>query len=102
MRARTLLIDADPQGSATGWAMLMGDESPFALLTDAGPDLHRRLPELASGFEHVVIDTRQAMRPWFVVPSVIGLATTFFEWLNCKWATSLKSHLSITNDEECG
>jgi len=57
MRARTLLIDADSQGSATEWVMLMGDESPFALLTDVGPDLHRRLPELASGFEHVVIDT---------------------------------------------
>jgi len=56
-RGHTLLIDADPQRSATEWAMLMGDESPFTLLTDAGPDLHRRLPELASGFEHVIIDT---------------------------------------------
>jgi chromosome partitioning protein len=56
-RARTLLIDADPQGSATEWAMLMGSDAPFTLLTDAGPDLHRRLPELSNGFEHVVIDT---------------------------------------------
>ncbi|MGA2835111.1 MAG: ParA family protein [Acidimicrobiales bacterium] len=38
MRGRTLLIDADPQESATEWAMLMGDESPFVLLTDAGQD----------------------------------------------------------------
>jgi chromosome partitioning protein len=56
-RARTLLIDADPQGSATEWAMLIGEECPFAVVTDAGPDLHRRLPDIARGYEHVVIDT---------------------------------------------
>jgi len=56
-RARTLLIDADPQGSATEWAMLIGDECPFAFLTDAEPDLHRRLQDIARGYEHVVIDT---------------------------------------------
>src|SRR5579875_2673548 len=56
-RARTLLIDADPQGSATEWAMLIGDDCPFAVVTDADPDLHRRLPDIARGYEHVVIDT---------------------------------------------
>jgi chromosome partitioning protein len=56
-RARTLLIDADPQGSATEWAMLIGEECPFAVVTDADPDLHRRLPDIARGYEHVVIDT---------------------------------------------
>ena len=56
-RDRTLLIDADPQGSASEWAALMGDECPFTLITDAGDDLHRRLPTLANGFRHVIIDT---------------------------------------------
>ena len=56
-RGRTLLIDADPQGSATEWALLIGDECPFTLRTDAHPDLHRRLPDIERGFEHVVIDT---------------------------------------------
>lgn len=56
-RGRTLLIDADPQGSATEWTLLMGEEAPFTLITDAGPDLHRRLPALSSGYQHVVIDT---------------------------------------------
>jgi chromosome partitioning protein len=56
-RARTLLVDADPQGSATEWAMLIGEECPFAVVTDAEPDLHRRLPDIARGYEHVVIDT---------------------------------------------
>jgi chromosome partitioning protein len=56
-RGRTLLIDADPQGSATEWALLIGDECPFTLRTDADSDLHLRLPDIARGFEHVVIDT---------------------------------------------
>lgn len=56
-RAPTLLIDADPQGSATEWALLIGAECPFEFLTDAEPDLHRRLPDMARSYEHVVIDT---------------------------------------------
>lgn len=56
-QGRTLLIDADPQGSATGWAALMGDECPFICVTDAGDDLHHRLEEQIRGYDHVVIDT---------------------------------------------
>ena len=37
---RTLLVDADPQGSATEWTMLMEDEGPFDLLTGSGENLH--------------------------------------------------------------
>jgi len=56
-QGRTLLIDADPQGSATEWAALMGDECPFTCATDAGDDLHRRLGERTRGYDHVIIDT---------------------------------------------
>lgn len=56
-RARTLLIDADPQRSATEWVCLMGNSCPFTLATDADPDLHRRLTEMIQGYDHVVIDT---------------------------------------------
>ena len=56
-RGRTLLIAADPQGSATEWALLMGQDCPFTLLTDSGEDLHRRLAELGNGYQHIVIDT---------------------------------------------
>jgi chromosome partitioning protein len=56
-RGRTLLIDADPQGSATESALLMGQDCPFTLLTDSGDDLHRRLAEVGNGYEHIVIDT---------------------------------------------
>lgn len=54
---RTLLIDADPQGSATEWASMIGDECPFDLVTDAEPDLHYRLSQLLPGYSHIVIDT---------------------------------------------
>ena len=54
---RTLLVDADPQGSATERTMLMEDERPFDLLTDSGENLHRRIAEFGEGYAHIVIDT---------------------------------------------
>lgn len=53
---RTLLIDADPQGSALSWSETAGD---FPLPVVAAPvkDLNRRVPQLAEGYAHVVIDT---------------------------------------------
>lgn len=55
---RTLLVDADPQGSAAEWAALAGDALPYTTMAHAQPDLHRRLREPAfAGYEHVVVDT---------------------------------------------
>lgn len=53
---RTLLIDADPQGSALSWSETAGD---FPLPVVAAPvkDLGRRVPQLAGDYAHVVIDT---------------------------------------------
>ena len=53
---RTLLIDADPQGSALSWSETAGD---FPLPVVAAPvkDLNRRVAPLAEGYAHVVIDT---------------------------------------------
>lgn len=53
---RTLLIDADPQGSALSWSETAGD---FPLPVVAAPvkDLQKRVPQLAEGYKHVVIDT---------------------------------------------
>lgn len=49
----TLLIDADPQGSALAWS----DGLPFQVVSLPVKDLHRRVPELAGSYEHLVIDT---------------------------------------------
>ncbi|TSA79654.1 ParA family protein [Deinococcus detaillensis] len=56
MQGRTLLIDADPQGSALSWSETAGD---FPLPVVAAPvkDLNRRVAQLAEGYLHVVIDT---------------------------------------------
>jgi chromosome partitioning protein len=55
-RGKTLLVDADPQGSALSW----GDQAeglPFTVAALPVKTLHRQLPELGQGFAHVVVDT---------------------------------------------
>jgi chromosome partitioning protein len=53
---RTLLVDADPQGSALSWSEAAG-AFPFPVVALPVRDLHRRLPALGEGYRHVVIDT---------------------------------------------
>ena len=55
-RGRTLLIDADEQGSATAWTNLIGNGCPFDLVTHTRPDIHDHLEQLMRTYEHVVID----------------------------------------------
>lgn len=55
-RASTVLIDADPQGSAASWAALC-PELPFTTRSLAVSTIGSRLPNETAGFEHVVIDT---------------------------------------------
>jgi len=52
---RTLLVDCDPQQSALSW--IQGTEPPFGVAPLPGDDVQRRLPKLAAGYEHVVLDT---------------------------------------------
>jgi len=53
---RTLLVDADPQGSALSWSEEAG-ELPCAVVSLPVRDLHRRIDGLLPGIAHVVIDT---------------------------------------------
>jgi chromosome partitioning protein len=55
-RARVLLVDADPQGSARDWAAAREDKPPFSVIGLDRPTLHRDLPPLAQDYDHVVID----------------------------------------------
>ncbi|MBD2054465.1 AAA family ATPase [Oculatella sp. FACHB-28] len=55
-RARVLLVDADPQGSARDWAAAREDKPPFSVIGLDRPTLHRDLPPLAKDYDHVVID----------------------------------------------
>ena len=53
---RTLLVDADPQASALDWQAARKGESLFPVVGIAKPTLHKDIPVLASGYEHIVID----------------------------------------------
>jgi chromosome partitioning protein len=53
---RVILIDADPQGSALDWSALRTEHAGFSVVGLPKPTLHRDLPELARGFDWVVID----------------------------------------------
>ncbi|WP_221066630.1 ParA family partition ATPase [Methylomagnum ishizawai] len=53
---RSLLIDADPQGSALDWQAARKGGSLFPVVGLAKPILHKDVPGLAAGYDHVVID----------------------------------------------
>lgn len=54
---RTLLVDADPQGSAATWgqvAVEVGEDAPDVIMM--GANLHVQLPSVARGYDVVIID----------------------------------------------
>lgn len=53
---RTLLVDADPQGSALDWAASRQGEPLFPVAGLPRASIHKELPTLAKGYEFVVID----------------------------------------------
>ena len=54
---RVLLIDADPQASASDWAAAREDKPPFPVVGMARDNLHRDLADLTADYAHTVIDT---------------------------------------------
>jgi chromosome partitioning protein len=55
-RGPTLLVDTDPQRSALSWSEAAGEVFPVVVVSLPVRDLHRRMPQLANGYDHVVID----------------------------------------------
>lgn len=53
---KTLLIDADPQGSSLDWSAARTVPLPFSIAGMPKPVLHREIPALSEGYEWVVID----------------------------------------------
>jgi len=54
--AKVLLIDTDPQGTALDWSAIRSGEPAFPVIGLPKPVLHREVPTLAAGYDHVVID----------------------------------------------
>ena len=53
---RVLLVDADPQGSSLAWSAAREDACPFIVIGKAVPNIHKDLPEIAVGYDRVIID----------------------------------------------
>jgi chromosome partitioning protein len=53
---RTLLVDADPQQSASLWSQ-QDPEWPFTVVSRTATDIHKMLADLSRGYEYVIVDT---------------------------------------------
>lgn len=64
---RTLVVDADRQGSAAVWYRRAPDERPFPApvvgLSDQGEKIHRAIEKLIQGYEFVLIDCPGSLDP---------------------------------------
>jgi chromosome partitioning protein len=56
VKGRTLLLDADPQGSAVSWSSQRESAPPFTVTALAKPTIHLDIEQIAHGYAHVVID----------------------------------------------
>lgn len=54
--SRVLLIDADPQGSSLDWAAAREGDPLFAVVGLPKASIHKELPVVGEGYDHVVID----------------------------------------------
>lgn len=53
---RTLLIDADPQGSALDWAAARSADPLFSVVGLPRPTIHKEIGRIACGYDYVLID----------------------------------------------
>lgn len=56
-KGKTLLVDADPKGSAYAWSQVEGSDFPFPVIHWAVRDLTARVRQISGDYDHVVIDT---------------------------------------------
>jgi chromosome partitioning protein len=62
---RVLVVDADPQGTATRWAASARDEQPFparvAGLAAAGEKVHREVKKYINDYDYILVDCPPAV-----------------------------------------
>jgi chromosome partitioning protein len=60
MGQKTLLVDADPQGSATQW-QATSENQEFNVMQLPLPDLHNQIKKHRHQFDHIVVDSPPAL-----------------------------------------
>lgn len=53
---KVLVVDADPQGSSLAWSAVRQDDPLFPVIGMAKATLHKDLPDVAAGYDMVLID----------------------------------------------
>lgn len=65
LKSKVLLVDGDPQGSATRWAASSPDEKPFPAaimgLANASDKVHRELKKYTGDYQYIVVDCPPAI-----------------------------------------
>ncbi len=69
---KVLFVDADPQGSALSWSELRQGDTLFSIVGMPRPVVHKEVPALAEGYDHVVIDSPPSVHA--VSKSIIATA----------------------------
>lgn len=67
---KVLLVDADPQQSALDWSGVRSDPSLFTIVGMPRPVIHKELPMLEEGYDHVVIDSPPSVHT--LTQSIVG------------------------------
>jgi chromosome partitioning protein len=70
--ARVLVVDVDPQGSATWWAERAGEGLPFDFTADTNPEHLARLR--AAPYDVVIVDTPGSLEAGDVLATVLAAA----------------------------
>jgi chromosome partitioning protein len=70
--ARVLLVDVDPQGSATWWAERAGDRLPFDFTTETDPAQLSRLRAVSGHYDVVIVDTPGSLEGADVLSTVLA------------------------------
>lgn len=71
---RVILIDVDPQETATQWAENSSTELPFEVFTDLDPANLVRIRNLANEYDYVVVDTPGSLADTAVLAAVLDVA----------------------------
>lgn len=73
--AKVLMVDGDPQGSATRWAASASDEKPFPAaimgLANLAEKVHRELKRYMNDYEYIFIDCPPAIENSFTSSALL-------------------------------